>query len=383
MRILIIRNASDVMQYSSGNYNLQEIGLARALNKRGYHCDVAYAGGKEESTVKIVLKDGKAFSLFYLKSIDILGNGYLLKLDRLIKNYDIIQSGAYDQLRSWIMAKKYKSKIVIYQGPYFSQFNKRYNFKCRIVDFLFVPRYRQLNTSFLTKSVLAKQFLNSKHLNNVTAVGVGFDKEQMEADIVEKSQFYQVLAEVKEKGNSLLLYIGKLEERRNIEFLLSVVGECCKNNERVKLVIIGSGTEQYLAKCKSVIDKYKMSERIIYKNKLEQKYLPQIYKLCDAFLLPTKFEIFGMVILEAMYYGLPIITTFNGGPSILIVNGVDGFIQDENVELWKKKIEWILQNPKQAKEIGKRASIKIAEHFTWDAIAEKFIEVYKRKMYEH
>lgn len=382
MKILIIRNASDVMKYSSGNYNLQEIGLARALNRKGHKCDVAYAGGKEEDIIPIEYDDGKTFNVYYLKSINILGNGYLLKLDTLIQNYDFIQSGGYDQLRSWIMAKKYKNKIVIYQGPYYSEFNRKYNIKCGIVDVFFVPRYRKLNTCFITKSVLAKQFLNNKEINNVEAVGVGFDKEQMESKLVEESDLYYHLVKEKEAGNRLLLYIGKLEERRNIEFLLAVVGEYCKTNVRTKLVIIGNGDEQYKNRCKELIRKNKMEERIIYKEKLEQKYLPPIYKLCDTFLLPTKFEIFGMVLLEAMYYGLPVITTYNGGASLLIENGVDGFIEDENKNLWKKRIDWILQNPNQARKIGKRASVKIEKYFTWDALVDKFINVYRGKMYE-
>lgn len=381
MKVLIIRNASDVMKYSSGNYNLQEIGLARALNKKGIQCDIAYAGGKKKSTIQIEYDEGKSFSLFYLESINILGNGYLLKLDRLIQNYDVIQSGAYDQLRSWIMAQKYKDKIVIYQGPYYSRFNKGYNAKCRLVDALFVPRYKKLNTFFITKSVLAKQFLNKKGLSNVEAIGVGFDKEQMESKTVEESVFYRLLVKEKEAGNSLLLYIGKLEERRNIEFLISIVAECCKTIAGLKLVIIGNGEEQYKARCKEAIQRNNLERKIIYKEKLEQKFLPPIYQLCDLFLLPTKYEIFGMVLLEAMYYGLPVITTFNGGSSILIDNGVDGFIEEENIDAWKKRIEWIVRNPNYAQEISKRASLKIEDHFTWDALADKFINVYKRKIY--
>lgn len=58
--------------------------------------------------------------------------------------------------------------------------------------------------------------------------------------------------------------------------------------------------------------------------------MPTVYQSCDAFSLPTRYEIFGMVLLEAMYYGLPTFTTYNGGSSTLmnqengiIINSID------------------------------------------------------------
>lgn len=59
---------------------------------------------------------------------------------------------------------------------------------------------------------------------------------------------------------------------------------------------------------------------------MQQEELSNIYKISDIFLLPTEYEIFGMVLLEAMYFGLPVITTYNGGSSTIIENGKNGFI---------------------------------------------------------
>lgn len=59
---------------------------------------------------------------------------------------------------------------------------------------------------------------------------------------------------------------------------------------------------------------------------MEQKYLSGVYNLADFFLLPTEYEIFGMVLLEAMYYKTVVLTTDNGGSSTLIDNGRNGYI---------------------------------------------------------
>lgn len=85
-----------------------------------------------------------------------------------------------------------------------------------------------------------------------------------------------------------------------------------------------------------------IKNRVIYKESLEQKYMPTVYQLCDAFSLPTRYEIFGMVLLEAMYYGLPTFTTYNGGFSTLMnqENGV--IINSMDVNEWSKKIIQVL-----------------------------------------
>ncbi len=383
MRILIVRSNPDVMEYTDGTYNLQEIGLARALNKLGHKCDVVYSGGNKQKTISIEFAPNKSFNLFYLKVINIAGNGYLLGLDKLIKNYDIIQSGAYDQLRSWIMAKKYSEKLLVYQGPYYSDFNKGYNLKCKFVDTFFLSRYKKMNTCFLTKSKLAADFLGEKGLKNITPIGVGFDLAQMESEGILESEFFNELKGIKAEDNKLLLYIGRMEKRRNILFLLEAVKKIHETqNHKIKMVLIGRGDKEYLAKIWEYINQNNLKDVIIYKERIEQKYLPAIYKLCDVFLLPTKFEIFGMVLLEAMYYGIPVVTTHNGGASILINNGINGIIEEEDSSKWAEDVCRILENNDIEELLGTAAHETIAAQFTWDALAPKFLEAYQKRMNE-
>ena len=73
---------------------------------------------------------------------------------------------------------------------------------------------------------------------------------------------------------------------------------------------------------------------------MEQKYLAGVYGLADIFLLPTEYEIFGMVLLEAMYYHSVVLTTLNGGSSTLIDNGKNGFVLTlNNANDWADCIE--------------------------------------------
>jgi glycosyltransferase involved in cell wall biosynthesis len=134
-------------------------------------------------------------------------------------------------------------------------------------------------------------------------------------------------------------------------------------------------------KCKKEADLLGISDRIIYKDSLEQKYVNQLYRVCDLFLLPTRYEIFGMVLLEAMYFGVPVVTTFNGGSSTVIEDGKTGIVIDQlDTGLWSRRILELLADSELRQEIIVRANRLIEEKYTWDALAEKFLSVYQSRL---
>lgn len=173
-----------------------------------------------------------------------------------------------------------------------------------------------------------------------------------------------------------MLYIGKIEDRRNILFLLDLINSL--KNDNVKLVIIGDGGEKYKNECKMYIEKLGLEKYVLYKNALKQIDIIELYKNSDLFILPTKYEIFGMVLLEAMYFGLPCITSINGGSSTIIKNGVNGVIIDEfDKNAWTNSIKYLLTNDESRRKMSISASETITNSFLWDKLADDFIEIYK------
>lgn len=87
-----------------------------------------------------------------------------------------------------------------------------------------------------------------------------------------------------------------------------------------------------------------------------------------------------MVLLEAMYFGLPTITTYNGG-SATLMNKDNGFIIDKlDANLWSQTIIDLLKNEERYTAISQNASKIISEEYTWDALVEKFEEVYEQRL---
>lgn len=374
MKILIIRNYPSFMDVEHNTYNIQEIGLAKALIRKGHSCDIVFWAKDEEKVVDYIFDDNKHIKVYYRKGRNILKNAIYNNIDDLIKNYDIIQPCEYNQLQAWLLARKYPNKTVIYHGPYYSSFNKGYNTMCKFTDRLVLGTYKKKNTPFIVKSNLSANFLLQKGIKNVTVAGVGVDLDAFRVNnddkIPEKVEAIDSIdAEIK------LLYIGRLEPRRNIPFLFDVLKGVRNKGINAVLVVIGTGDSQYKNDVFNYADKIGVSNSIYYIDKLEQKYLSCVYGRCDVFILPTYYEIFGMVLLEAMYFGKIAVTTENGGSDMLISNGNDGIVIEEfDVNKW---VDNIIEN-KDNPNIGKNAAVKITDQFTWDCLANKFIDIYKR-----
>lgn len=381
MKILIVRSSSGYVDATAAKYNLQEIGLARAFNKRGHQCDVVYWGGKNKKVVEIEYDEGKTFKVFYLKAYNFLKNGIYKGLKELSKNYDIVHCGGYDQIESWLLAKSIPEKLVVYNGSYYSDFNKGYNKKCKVIDKLFLPRFKRKEIYFDTKSKLSAEFLKSRGLTNVNPIGVGIDLERLRAKELLESPLSNKILSLKHDNKKILMYVGRIEPRRNIICLFDIFKAVYENDKDARLLIVGKGAKEYKDKCFEHAKQIGIEEAIIYEEYIDQKYLPLVYSYADVFLLPTIYEIFGMVILEAMYFGVPVVTTYNGGSDMLIDNNESGIIIDSfDVEKWKESIVSLLNDEDKKNRIKEKAKIKIENEFTWDALVDKFINVFEKRL---
>ena len=372
MKILIVRLFPDELNIS--NYNVQEVGLAKALVKKGHVCDIVlYTNKKENYIQEIEVENNNKIKIYWLKGKRLLGNAFFDKeLNNIINNYDIIQSGGYDQIYNAIFNRKLNKPLLIYHGNYYSKYSKGYKKKCLVSDifYLFFRDYKK--AYFITKSKISTDFLNKKGYKNVETLGVGLDVDRFSKNVAINEKIEELKNNKEE--NNYLLYIGKIEERRNIIFLLELLKSILKEKNNCKLILVGKGNKEYVDKCKNYINENKLQNNIIWIESLKQDEIPELYKISNMFLLPTQHEIFGMVLLEAMYFGLPVLTTYNGGSSVLIENDKNGFIEEINLDKWKDIILKNIDN----KVVSTNAKSTIEDEFTWDKLSDKFIDSYKR-----
>lgn len=373
MKILIIRSYPSIVDLKASNYNQQEIGLATAFQKKGHTVGIVYFGGNNhvDDVYKTAYGD---ISIYYRKAKVYLGKIALYEeFSDLKESYDMLILNEYDQIETAKTLKKYSSKAIIYHGPYYCAFNKRYNMYNKMFDILYLRGIRKRKPIIFTKSKLAMEYLQSKGLAVKDFVGVGLDKNQLHKN-VEENNPYETLIEGDKKN---LLYIGKLEERRNVIFLLECLKELVKLNDDYRLIMVGNGEATYKEKVFEFIKSNDLEKYVVYKEKIEQMYLPYIYKNSEIFLLPTSFEIWGMVLMEAMLCNCPVVTTFNGGSSSLIKNGYNGMIIEElDVEKWVNTIANTKYDDLTLKEYNEKV---IEEKCDWTRIADRMLEAFMEK----
>jgi glycosyltransferase involved in cell wall biosynthesis len=368
MKYLILRTYPTILNV--GTYNSQEIGLARALVSKGIECDIVYYSGFKKTRIQTISIKDKIVHIYWMKSFKILNNGFFCGIKKLAEKYDFIQVSEYDQLTSYYFYKNFPQKTLVYQGVYKSNFSIKHNIKTALFNFIFLNKNIFKNTLIITKSDLAKNDMRSIGFNKVIFVGVGIDIERFKKS-ESKNEFY-----VFEKNVKYLLYIGNMEKRRNIIFMLKVLKEILMRVPNTKLLLIGTGTCRYNKRIMKTINSLNLESHVIKLGKIKQDYLASIYKNCDIFLLPSTFEIFGMVLMEAMAFDTVVVSSYNGGSSTLIKDCDHGLIEPTfNINQWAKDISDVLLDDNKLNRIQKTAKANITENYTWEIISDKILKI--------
>lgn len=135
----------------------------------------------------------------------------------------------------------------------------------------------------------------------------------------------QSKAELGITTRDVILFVGQLTARKGLDILIQAFQQVCAQNDRVSLLLVGEGPLQ--AELQEMARTMDLASRIFFRGYVPRADLPRTYALSDVFVLPSWYDTFGVVILEAMACGLPIITTSSvGAAQDLVREGENGFV---------------------------------------------------------
>ena len=368
-RILYVRSGPYVLSFN--NYNLQEVGLGSAFCRKGYDFDLVYYS--KENRNQIINVEENKLTILWRKGIKVLRTGiypFLLKRD-FLGQYDMIIVSEYSQIMSYLIAIRHPN-VYIYNGPYYNLF--KFPFIEPIYDKLFCKKINHKMRKIFCKTQMSADYLASKGITNAVVTGVGLDNSKFEAEKVIESETQELLDKMEGKRN--LLYIGSIIPRKNTELLIKTFIELKKdkNYKNVQLILVGKGDENYTKKCKDLIPN-QVKDDVVWCTFIKNAQLKFVYKKAYAFLLPSIQEIFGMVLMEAMYFGIPVVSSHNAGAGTLIQDGKNGLIVEQfNVCSWKASIESLLNDVNFAAALGDAANKTINKDFMWDSVVSKMLK---------
>ncbi len=190
----------------------------------------------------------------------------------------------------------------------------------------------------------------------------------------------------------IVLFVGRIEPLKGIDTLIQAMS-CMKFRQvmdHVHLAIIGgdpaASTEQMSAemiRLQELCDKLGMEHMVVFLGKRAQDTLPYYYSAAEVLVMPSHYESFGMVALEAMACGIPVIASQVGGLAYLVKDGETGFhVPDQDPEALCEKLLEILGNPEQRARMGRRAA-EYAQGYSWTLIADQIVDVYQDLVKNH
>lgn len=182
---------------------------------------------------------------------------------------------------------------------------------------------------------------------------------------------------VRLEGN-IILFVGRLDQRKGPEVLIKAFVKVVKHIPNAKLVFVGAGPLK--AKLDNLSKSLSVNNRVKFAGFIKDYEKPLYYKSADIFVLPSimNSEIFGIVNLEAMASGTPIIASNIGGIPDVVEDGKEGLLFPPNdPKALAKAIIRLLTDQELRDKISEQASKKV-KNFSWEKIAEKTEKIYKQ-----
>ena len=211
----------------------------------------------------------------------------------------------------------------------------------------------------------AMEFIGKHFPGEYEIIPNGIDLEHFSADVPPIEEFCD--------GKLNILFVGRLEKRKGLKYLLGAYKEVKRKLPDSRLIVVGPGERR---EYEGLVKKMNL-EDVTFVGYVSYEDLPRYYKTADVFCAPaTGGESFGIVLLEAMAASRPIVASANEGYASVMSHGVEGLLvppRDENA--LASALITVLGDESLRQEMGARGRLN-AEKYSWQNIAQRVMDYY-------
>lgn len=212
-----------------------------------------------------------------------------------------------------------------------------------------------------TKKILIKHYAIQE--KNISVIPNGVDI----------SHFYPMKVENIENS---ILYVGRLDKRKGIDFLIKTIPLIKEEIPDIKLFIGGKG--KLRESLEEFVKLNNLNDNVEFLGFISEDELTKWYNRAELVVIPSIFEGFGITAIEAMACGTPVIGTKVDGLVDVINNEIDGFLVEyDNKILLSKKIITLMKNKKLKQNFVNKGLQKVGKLFNWNKISELTLENYQ------
>lgn len=368
MRVgMISRN---IPYYDRGGIQTHVWNLSRALVREGVDVDLFIAGRRRESGHKKM--DGVRVHMIGSVSLPKMTIGHYLSYSlntlRYLRKQELDIVHGHSMYSFGFALRKYLPYVVTLHGTQMNEIRAA------------LLWHADLNHVVTDGFSMIMERFSAKKADSVIVVS----KENKE-DAVLQYQIEQEKIHVIHHGIDLerfspgfssekrILFVGRLHERKGVDRLLEAFSDVIKVMPDTKLRIVGRGEKEKdlrrLAKEKNI------TQAVEFTGFIEEEDLPRQYKESSLFVLPSRYEGFGIVLLEAMASGLPVLCFETGAAKEIVRDGWNGYIVNE--KNLADRIISVIKDRNLMERMGRNAREYVKKNFSWQKAARETIKVYE------
>lgn len=204
----------------------------------------------------------------------------------------------------------------------------------------------------------------------VQPTGIEYDRFQR----VKPAELQDLRSRLGIGGEKVLVSISRLSREKNIDFMLDAVnGLVQRSKVRFRLVIVGHGAD--LERLTDRIRAMGLQDRVLLTGAVPPEEIPLYCRLGDVFVFASRSETQGMVILEAMAAGMPVVAVRSSGIDEIVQNGFNGYKTRQDTDQWSARIEELLSDQELRKRLSKNAR-EFAAAYSVERFGQEMSRVY-------
>jgi len=225
--------------------------------------------------------------------------------------------------------------------------------------------------SHLTRDIFLQEYLIDPEKVAVIHPGVELsDYRRKSKDDVRRA----VRSSLDISENELVMVFASMNfEIKGLDDIIASLGKIQKQSPRLKLVVAGKGN---IKKYQKIAGEAGAAENIVFTGVLDRDKLTDLYLAGDLYVMLSKFDTFGMVVLEAMAAGLPVMVSSHVGAKDLVVQNENGFVVDDPSD--HDRVAFMLKAmlEENNRRLMSAAALTTAAENSWDAATEKYRALY-------
>lgn len=351
-------------------YNSQEVGLARTLDEM---CDeiIVYKAvpiSQKRNTVKIAGTKNAILKEIPVRSIGINGLWDCKALDPSMNGLVCFSDTQLSVPRIDKWCKKHNIPMFPYIGSFESHSENKV--KRFVINRLFSRNLNVFKKNFcLAKTPTVVNELKKRGVQNICLAPVGLDMTRLHKNYTEIAP-----GELKQKygfdeNDKIILFVGRMIDEKQPLHMLRIFSKLHRIDNSYRLLMVGQGPLE--EKVKVEIETLGITEYIKRIKRIPNERIWELYRLADCYVNLNQQEIFGMAVLEAMYYGCKVVAWRAPGPELIIEDGVSGYLVDSDTLLCER-----IQSDGFVPENAKH---HIERYFTWKNSAECIFKLVSRE----